>query len=303
MGKFGRSWDLAKASLAVLLDDPAIMGFSFFSWIVGVIILSPLAGLAIAAALGTEVPWIQDLWNSIRQMRGAGIVVLAVAFFALIFTQTFFMTGLATVAHSRFSGRTSSFSDGFVNAISRLDKILFWSLLSTGVSVIFGMLKKESEDNGSKIGEIATAAGEFSWGVATTFMVPVIALEELSVLDSVKKATAILRKTWGESAIVAVSGALFMKLIGTFGHVAFLLIFLILARSAHGVSGLALIISFLLFSVFLWAVNYLIWSTLDAILMVALYEYATTGKVPEGFTTEEIQNAMSAHQSRRRLPR
>ncbi len=193
----------------------------------------------------------------------------------------FFQAGIYTIAHGRFSGQDLSFSDGMKGATDNVGKIFTWSVISATVGVILQFIA----DRSRLIGKIVSFFLGAAWGILTYFSLPSLIIGKTSVKDSFKESASVIRKTWGETIIVNLGMNLFFMMLVFVGlALAIGLVFLI----PTFVVVMGVITLFIIYIIALTVIS----STLSSIFKLALYEYATTGKVPAGFSPELVQNAI-----------
>jgi hypothetical protein len=117
------------------------------------------------------------------------------------------------------------------HARSRVVAIALWALVATLVGVVLRAL--EQLPVGGVAGRVAEWVGGVAWSLASFFVVPVLALEDVGVGMALRRSARTIRARWGESITGAgVIGAAFM--FGVFG------VFAVLAAGvAIGRSGFA----------------------------------------------------------------
>ncbi|PYU55196.1 MAG: hypothetical protein DMG55_28695, partial [Acidobacteria bacterium] len=125
-----------------------------------------------------------------------------------------------------------------------------------------------------------------AWTLACYFVVPVLAFEDLTPIDALKRSSKLFRDTWGEKVIGGfslsmVSLVLMLPGIGLPMAAAFL----------AGINGMMvglilMVLYFLVLSVFMSAVG--------GIFNAALYRYACFKQVPPAFSEELIASAWAA---------
>src|SRR5690349_22163656 len=121
------SWILISRSFRVLRQDVKLALFP---------VLSGLAGLAIAA-LFLLSPLGAGLFNKSAQTFGAAeYVSLLLVYCAFYFVMIFFNCALAACVQARFSGSEIGVVEGINRAASRIQPILFWSLLSSTIGIL-----------------------------------------------------------------------------------------------------------------------------------------------------------------------
>lgn len=92
-------------------------------------------------------------------------------------------------------GREAKVGDGIAYSISRLNAIVSWAILAATVGVIL----KTLEDRLGAIGQIIVGIVGIVWSIATFFVVPVIAYEDVTPIEAVKRSGRIVKEKWGEA--------------------------------------------------------------------------------------------------------
>lgn len=277
--RMAKGWELAKASLAVLRMDKELLVFPLVSSLSCLLVLGSFA---------------LPLWNSkyaavvINDHQApndpVAYLILFAFYFANYFVIVFFNSALVACAIIRFKGGDPTLADGFRAATNRLPQILAWSLVSATV----GMLLRVIESHAEKVGQFISAILGGAWTVATYFVVPVLVVERVDPITAVKRSLSVLRDAWGE-ALSANFGI---------GFVTFLAALLFGILPLVG-GGFALTVSIPLGAVLLAAGFIglfgvaLVSSTLDSILLAALYLYAAEGEVPRFFDKSLFEDAFS----------
>jgi hypothetical protein len=279
MGKFSRSWALVKQSFAILRSDKQLMLFPILSalaCLVTTTIIATGGTLAILPSMKAAMASGERWQPNQSPMFVLGIFAVYVANYFII---VFFNVALVGVANSRLMGGTWTFRDGLELAWARKGTILQWALVAATVGVILRNLEERMGILGRVIMRIIGVA----WALASYFVVPVLAFEDLSPIEAIKRSSRIFRDTWGEKVVGGFSFGLvfFLLLIPGFG----LWIAAIVLGGAYGAfSGLAfLILYFLVLSV--------VSSAVQGIVHTALYRYACFKQVPPAFSPELITSA------------
>jgi uncharacterized protein DUF6159 len=260
MERFRRSWELAKASYAVLRADRELLVFPAISFVAFV-------AIAIAFVLPVLlVGGIVDLETG--EYSPAGVVVAFVFYVVTYSVGFFFNTALVGAAMIRLNGGDPTVSDGIRVATSRLPQIIGYALIAATVGMILRLISERA----GFIGQIVIGLLGLAWSILTFLVVPVLAVEGVGPLTAIKRSGELLRKTWGEQLIGA----------GGIGVVFALLAFLaILAGSAVAVLFAsvsdALAFGVIIATVVVVGAIALIGSALGGIYTASLYRYATTG--------------------------
>ena len=279
MGKFSRSWQLVKQSFAILRSDKQLMLFPVLStvscFIVTAIIATGGAFLLLPARAAALAAGEQFRPNQSPLFLPGMFFLYVVNYFVIVF----FNVALVGVANSRLMGGTWTFRDGLELAWERKGTILQWALVAATVGVILRTL----EERLGLIGRIIMRIIGIAWTLACYFVVPVLAFEDLTPIQAVKRSAKLFHDTWGEKVIGGFSLSLvsLMLMLPGIG-------FVILATLLGGVNGLLLglalmFIYFLLLSVFMSAVG--------GIFNAALYRYACFKQVPPAFSHDLVASA------------
>ncbi len=271
MNTFGRSFQLVKESYSVLRKDKELMLYPLISGAVSLVLIGFLA-LGVLSA------------NLFGYMSSIIVYpILFVYYLASYFVIIFFNTGLITCANIRMSGGDPKFRDGIDNAVKHLGKIFTWALVSATVGMILNALSRRS----GLIGRIIIGLIGMAWNFLTFFVVPILVLENVSVTDSIKKSGALFKKTWGENVVGQFSMGFVFLLLGLLGLIP-------LALGIFSLMGASYILIPLLFfgiALFYWVALAIVSSSLNGIFVTALYNYASKGVVPAGFSEETIKAA------------
>ena len=281
MGKFSRSFELVKQSFAILRSDKQLMLFPVLSAIAclfvtiligtgGTILMLPARSAALAA--GEQFHPDQSPFFLI------GLFTLYVANYFVI---VFFNVALVGVANSRLMGGTWTFRDGIELAWARKGTILQWALVAATV----GMILRTIQERLGLVGRIITKIIGIAWALACYFVVPVLAFEDLTPIEAIKRSSKLFKDTWGEKVIGGFSFSLVSMVLMLPGIGLFLA-----AIYFGGVWGLlfgtlALIVYMLMLSV--------VMSAVQGIFNAALYRYACFKQVPPAFSAELVTGAWS----------
>ena len=268
--KLSRSWDLVKASAAVLRSDKELMLFPV------------LSGLATLAVLATFVLPLFALRVFEHGIGFAGLLLAFVFYFCQYTVIVFFNCALVGAAMIRLDGGDPTLSDGLAAAKRRLPAILGYAAIAATVGVLLQSLKHK--DNflvrllGSGLG--------VAWTLATFLVVPVLVSRDIGPIDALKQSVTLLKRTWGENAIGNVGiGAAFGLLTALAVLIGIGLTVIALQGSVvlGIVVGVVCALGVLLLGVYQAA--------LTGIYSAALYRYAVSHEVPDGFSGAQLAHA------------
>ncbi len=269
------SWELIKASAAVLRADKELLVFPIVSAI-GVLIVT------VSFALPIILTSLVDAVVAGGAMV-LGVVVLFLFYLAQYFVIFFANSALVGAVMIRLRGGDPTIGDGFRIAFDHVGAIFAYALISATVGMILRWL---SERTGA-IGQIAISLIGLAWNIATYLVVPVLVVEGVGPVDGIKRSVALVRKTWGEQIVGNFSIAL------VFGLLALLVTLLgagsiVLAVMAKSVVLIVLVVLAVVLSLALLA---LASATLSGIYTAAVYRYAVTGETGGFFREDLVEQA------------
>jgi hypothetical protein len=279
MGKFSRSWQLVKQSFAILRSDKQLMLFPVFSavscFILTAIIATGGAFLVLPARAAALAAGEQFHANQSPLFLIGMFTLYVVNYFVIVF----FNVALVGVANSRLMGGTWTFRDGLALAWERKGTILQWALVAATVGVILRTL----EERLGLIGRLIMRIIGIAWALACYFVVPVLAFEDLTPIEAVKRSAKLFRDTWGEKVIGGFSLSL-VSLVLMLPGIGLVIVAAILGGATGFLFGLVVMfLYFLLLSVFMSAVG--------GIFNAALYRYACFKQVAPAFSQDLIASA------------
>jgi len=270
--KFSRSWELAKASAAVLRADKELLVFPV------------LSGLAAMVLMATFVLPIFALRLFEHGMSIPGAILGFLFYFCSYSIAFFFNSALVGAALIRLQGGDPTVADGFAAARSRIGPILGYAAIAATVGMALQAMKQK--DN-LAVRLIGSGLG-VAWTLSTFLVVPVLVAENVGPIDSIKQSVALLKRTWGENAIGNVGlGAVFGLLM--FGTIVVGVALVVASAMVSVQLAIAVGVLVLLAAVLLGIIQ----SALSAIYSAALYRYATVGEAPAGFEGTAIATAFS----------
>lgn len=276
MGTFSRSWDLLSQSFALLKSDkqlvwlPIVSGFScliatiiIFSF--GALVLIPVTGIPHGAA-GQKF---------LTQSFTPVIFLYYLVTYCIVI---FFNVALVSIAANRLAGGHATINDGLQAAWNRKWRIFQWALLSATVGVILRAIQQRA----GIIGRVITGIIGVLWTLASFFVVPLIAAQDMGPVEALYKSAELFKETWGEELVSGFSFSLIFMLLG----LPALILPIIGARYSPAGMFVGLGVALLY-----WLGLGIVSSAAQGIFVAALYRYATTGEVSQGFQRDELASA------------
>jgi hypothetical protein len=262
--RFARSWRIAGECLRVLSEDRSLLVFPFLSGI----------GMAVMAVFFAAPVWVAfhaghfDSGAFGMGHRGQFLLWL-ILYFASFSIATFFNTALVAVALKRMDGQPASVADGIGVALERLPSILGYC----AIAATFGAILRAIEERIGFLGKIIAGVIGFSFSIATTLVVPVLAANRIGPVDAINQSIELMKRTWGEN-IIGNAGISMVTVFGTLlvAGLGFVLVLGAFSTGSAALGVLAIGVALLAFVTVL-AIS----AALHAIYGAALYRYASGG--------------------------
>jgi hypothetical protein len=276
-GRLDRSFTLATGCIRILFLNKRLLWFSFLTGLVLLFSLittfgiqalsgiSPLAGTGLVAVPETSL---------LVQGSPTWLALTFVFQLVAMFSTVFLLAGLVTCVARLFSGQTATLGEGLSHAKNHAGSIAGWAAIMAvaGTSQQF--------ITALYLGDIFLVFISMAliciFGFMTSFVIPLMVLEDRSLVGAVMGSCSLIRRTWAEIIL-----CLFVLWLFAF-VIAFLsLIPAIAIGFPSGNTGLLSITVGLY--MFVLMVLIMIGTTLMGIVLVGLYNYGKTGQLPDMF--------------------
>ncbi len=322
-GRIQRSSALFKASWSVLREDKTLLLFPILSSLASLVVIASFA-IPVVTLLTTDETLRNEVITTMNEASRsnqsdqadqspseasaasteaggtgdavipegweiAGYAYLFAFYFVTSFVVIFFNAALIAAANERFQGRPTGVGAGISVALKRLPQILGWTLVATTVNLVLRAI----EERVGLVGKIIVGLIGVGWAIAIYFAVPAVVLEGVGPIGAIKRSGQTIRKTWGESLMIAVGFGLAGIVITVFGIILLVGGGVAIAAAAGGGSaigmtgGIAIATCGVLVLVG-WAI---LSGTLRGITQTALFRFATDGTVVSGFEQHDLEVA------------
>ena len=276
MGKFARSWALAKASFGVLRSDKELLVFPLVSAIAVLLVVAsfvlPMFGMGLFREFeeGSGMPVAFYLWM---------FAFYLVQYFVIFF----FNAALVGAAMVRLDGGDPTVGTGLRIAAGKWKQILGYAAIAATV----GMLLRAIEQRAGFIGRIVVGLIGVAWTVATFLTVPLLVARDIGPIDAVKESASLLGKTWGENLIGNGGIGLAMGLLNAL--LVFAGVAIVVFCATQGMAVLAVSVGVVAILAVLSLA--LVHAALSGIYSAALYRFAVQGDAPAGFDGVMLREA------------
>ena len=275
MGAWSDSRELTRQSWSILKDNRYLMAYPVVGIAMGIIPFAVmLAGVLFLAANQNWIGW--------------GLIVVGVYLLTLV--GTWIQAGLTVSAAAELEGGHSSLGHGLSTAMGRIGRLARWAFVSTVVGLILGAVR--GNDNGGIASvifrNVLAATAGVMWQLITFFVMPAMMLDDLGMIDAIKKSASTFKQRWGTQ----LSGG--VRIGGLLGLVVILPGMLVLVAgvllTAFGSVALGIVLAVV--GLLALLVGGLILSAIRGVFSVVLYRYATQGVLEGGFTEQQLAGAV-----------
>ncbi|HLZ89652.1 MAG TPA: DUF6159 family protein [Puia sp.] len=195
--RFSNGWNIAMNSWAVLKENRRLILFPILSGISLILVILSFVLIAFAS-----VGWDPDALRDVREQPTVVNYLFVFGYYLVnYFIIVFFNTALIHCTHLYFNGEKPTIRDGLQFSLSRIGVLLSWAAFAATVGTALRIL----QDNLGSIGKFITGLIGIVWSVATFFVVPVIAYENLGPIAAFKRSASLMKEKWGESLAASFS--------------------------------------------------------------------------------------------------
>lgn len=268
-------WNLGIKSLEIIAKHPKLLLFPILSGLGMIAVLLTFA-TAVFGMAGFDMALLDAAFDKIESMGEVATISITFVYYLITYyVIVFFNVGLVHNARLIFAGEEPSVREGISFAAKRGHTIFAWAVLAATVGLILKMLE-------DRLGSLVSGIIGFGWTMATYFVVPTLAAEDIGPFEALKRSAATIKAKWGESIGAGFSFGLF-NLIGFVIAILSGFLFGYLISPALGV-GMGILAFFL---------TIIINSAARNIFLAAAYEH-TQGNTPEDFGEEALDGMFMA---------
>lgn len=201
-----------------------------------------------------------------------------------------FQAGLTVSAAAELEGGSSSLGHGLGTAMGRFGRLFRWAIVSTLVGLLIGLVRGNGNSGvvESIFRTVLAAAAGVMWQLITFFVMPAMMLDDLGMVDAIKKSASTFKQRWGTqlSGGVRIGGLLSLLVILPAMIAVVAGAFLTMAGSWAAGVPIAVI------GVIVLLIGSLLLTTMRGVFSVVLYRFATQGVVAAGFTEQQLAGAV-----------
>jgi uncharacterized protein DUF6159 len=274
-GRIARSWRLTRAAWEVVRGDRSLLTLAAVSAVTGGI------GLALIFVLSGSFDE--------GHLKGDELALFAAIFaYPLTFVSVFLNTAIAAAAAAALEARHLSVGEALAVPSRKLGTVALWSLMAA----VVGFVLEQAASRLPLGGSIAARLVGLGWSLASLFAIPILALEDCSAPEALKRSAHVVKKHWGEG----IAGNL---IIGAWTGIAVLGIVIVFAVAAVATNDVPAVRDAVI------AVGVLTLAAVAAMQLVvrqtfavALYRYAAEGTVAGHFAERDLQSPFGRRRGR-----
>ncbi len=186
--RLSNGWRISMNSFKVLKENKQLIIFPILSGLSLIMIIGSFVIITLAGA-----GW--DFANVSRPNSIENYAVILLFYIVNYFIVVYFNTALIHCTTLYFRGEEVTVRNGLDFSFSRIGAIFSWALFAGTI----GTILKIVQDNLGSIGKIIIGLVGVAWSIATFFVVPVIAYENLGPIGAFKRSLQLMKEKWGES--------------------------------------------------------------------------------------------------------
>ncbi|MCA0457521.1 MAG: DUF6159 family protein [Chloroflexi bacterium] len=282
--------ELTRQSWAALRANPQLLIFPVIS-LIGMIIVTilffiPITATGILSSIGE-----QGRRGSGDINQGLFFIVMFFYYFVTYTVIIFSNTALVGAAMRLARGETATVRDGINIAMARISKIVVYALISATIGMIAKSIQQSGRNSNNIVAAIVSSiiAGiiQGAWNMVVFFAIPVLVVEDIGVMDSLKRSLGLFKETWGETF----TGNFAIGAVSCLVSALMTVVAVVLIGLAIASKSVALIVLTVVVVVLAFVAISLINGAINGIFQASLYQYATTGDAGKLIDTQLAHDA------------
>ena len=187
--RLSNGWKISMNSFKVLKANKQLIIFPILS---GASIVILMASFIFVTVFSTSL---LSRWFDSDNSPFLGYFILFCFYIINYFIAAFFNVALMHSLKMYFNGDEINLQQSLNFSFSRIGVIFGWSVIAATVGTILKIIQEET----GVVGKIITGIIGIIWNVATFFVIPVLAYENVGPIDAISKSAKTMKEKWGES--------------------------------------------------------------------------------------------------------
>ena len=196
------------------------------------------------------------------------------------------------MADAAFDGRDLSVAAALRGAFERLPAIAAWALVSTLVGVALRAIE-QLPGAGGVVGRVVAWLAGTAWALATLFVVPALAVEDVGPVAAARRSASVIRSRWGESVVgefaIGSASAIVMCGAAVLGATGWVL------HARSPLAGDGMIVA----AVAVTITTAVVASAVSQAFRLAVFRYAADGRLVGPYTEAELRSSFRDRRGRR----
>ena len=186
--RISNGWKLTMNSFKILKENKKLILFPILSGASLLLIMGSFV-IAVLASAGWTIDNIQETNATTNYL------IMFLFYLVNYFIVVFFNMALIHCTRLYFQGEEPTIRKGIQFSLTRIGSIFAWAVFAATV----GTILRAIQERAGILGKIITGLLGLVWSIATFFVVPVIAYENLGPIAAFKRSSRIMKEKWGES--------------------------------------------------------------------------------------------------------
>ncbi len=192
--KIARGWLIATTSWKFIFSHTQLLFLSAFTVVSNFLLL-----LTVVRYLLNH-PDVQAA-KKLSHFLSPGIVLSLIVGFIILqsLLNNILHTAISAYAAQTFENKPASLFSALTRAVSRISTLLLWTLLSLTVGLVISSTQRKNNSFTSMATSILGTLLNIAWSILTFFVIPIIAIKNLGLIDTIQDSAKAIQKSWGES--------------------------------------------------------------------------------------------------------
>ena len=261
MDEFKKIWNITETCFDILKNKKDLIFFTAMSW---AFTFAFISFMLIFFFINFQIQ---------QKLFFIDYFMFFLLYLGIYFINTFFNVCLIYSTKKYFNNEKITINDSLKFSLTNIKRIFYWTLFSSTIGMVLLLIDSISRmlgKNGKIIIKFMNSIIGSMWSIFSIFVLPNMAYNNLSTINSVKKSINQVKKTWGKD-LIKVHNTSMIQFIIMFIFVFILIFISMVLYLILGNNILSPIVIFLL--IFILAITS-IFSSMNHILHTALFLYA-----------------------------
>jgi len=275
---------IAKEGISILKSNKDFLKFPLYSMVIHGIFSLAFFIILIIPIIGSSSFSLNSLENLPEYFYYPAIFIY---YLITYFISIFFSTALVYYTFQKFYRKEVTVKDGINIAKKNISKIFVWASIAATVGLLLRIVRRRSGKS-NIAAAIFSIVGEVAWSFGTLFVVPIMILGDKGPLSAIKDSFSLYIRVFGKHMVASFRAWFWLMPYYLVGFAIFLL-----AGAVYSLTNNILFTAIPVLAGILWVIYTLMLGlALRQIIIIGLYIYTKTGKLPSGFSQAALKNSI-----------